>query len=65
MNHGATVWRHLAAREAICSVALSHSESCDCLICRASGGDEAAMHEAMQALYEMESHGRVGTKESP
>jgi len=42
-------------REAICSVALSHPDSCDCMVCRAASGDEAAMAEAMRALAEVEA----------
>lgn len=32
-----------AVMEAIKSIALSHEEGCDCLICRAAHGDQAAL----------------------
>jgi hypothetical protein len=42
--------RLLMAREAVASVALSHEESCRCVVCRAADGDEAALGEALEVL---------------
>ena len=38
--------------EAINSVALSHDEGCDCLTCRAAGGDEDASARLRELIYE-------------
>jgi hypothetical protein len=35
------------AQEAIASVALSHQDDCDCVICRAAGGDKDALAEVL------------------
>lgn len=42
--------RHQMAREAAASVSLSHPESCRCVACDASRGDEAAMARVLELL---------------
>lgn len=37
----------LALRDAVASVALSHHETCGCLVCRASAGDAGAFAEIL------------------
>jgi hypothetical protein len=44
------IGRYFLLRGAIASVALSHEANCDCVVCRASHGDERAMAEVMSDL---------------
>lgn len=46
----ATLVRDLQLREAVASVSLSHAEHCDCVMCRAANGDEAALREMRELV---------------
>ena len=37
-------------RGACCSIALSHPENCNCYICKAAAGDEAAFARVLEDL---------------
>lgn len=43
----------IRAREAIATVAATHSVDCSCTTCRAAGGDEDAMIEVLDAVSEL------------
>lgn len=46
-----TLSMHLAFREAIASVALSHAMSCRCAVCRANEGEMLALAELYDQAY--------------